>query len=471
MSLVPSSRVPFSTRGLRRGSGALVAAALSLTGFGCATATATAVATDTAPVTAAPVTTDPNTFVDHTGAPGYADPTTPALRTVRVSTSAQLTAALSGAVPGDAILLAAGTYSGPFSVSRSGTRAHPVVLQPAVGAAVTLRASIPYPSCAAVGPDENRTLAFSAGVSHWVVKGLTINGGLKISGENSSKVTKWQIPLMDRGEWQTRRQVPGSSAYDPSKTSGIPAFFTRLLGSTITGAEDVQILDSTITGKGIFGRLARYAVFSGNTITQIACGTGPGIWLSNFSHGNVVTGNDVSDIAHATDKPFMQEGIRLGNGSDYNVVTGNVVHDLAVGGRGMTTDQDSSFNLFTRNTADTVDIGFSEEQSGWGNIWTYNAVRNARVASYGIRMMDAPFDAPSKNSSSYNITMSCNTSTGSLLDFQAGAVAQGTFAGNRFSTFKVNDRLAGYWGSVGDTWNGVPTAPQTGNVPIGTSRC
>lgn len=143
MSLASCSRVPFSTRGLRRGSGALIAAALSLMGLGCASATATT----------APVTTDPNTFVTRTGAPGYADPATPALRKIPVSTAAGLTAALRGALPGDAIVLASGTYTGPFSISTSGTRAHPVVLQSAAGAAVTLRASLPYPSCAAIGPD------------------------------------------------------------------------------------------------------------------------------------------------------------------------------------------------------------------------------------------------------------------------------------------------------------------------------
>ena len=165
----------------------------------------------------------------------------------------------------------------------------------------------------------------------------------------------------------------------------------------------------------------------------------------------------------------MQEGIRLGNASDYNVVTGNFVHNLPVGGRGITTDQDSSFNLITMNTADSLSIGYNEEMSGWSNVWTYNTVSNANIVGFSIRMVDSSLTAPSQNSSSYNITMSCNTSTSSHKDFQAGALSGGTFAGNSFSTYQVNPRLTAYWGSAGNTWNGISTAPKTGVTSPGTT--
>jgi hypothetical protein len=50
-------------------------------------------------------------------------------RNVAVSTSAQLSAALSAALPGDVITLADGTYNGSFSVTRSGTADNPIFVR------------------------------------------------------------------------------------------------------------------------------------------------------------------------------------------------------------------------------------------------------------------------------------------------------------------------------------------------------
>lgn len=56
-----------------------------------------------------------------------ADPVSPTIRDV--STTAGLNAALAAAAPGDVILLAAGTYAGPFSFTASGTAANPIVIR------------------------------------------------------------------------------------------------------------------------------------------------------------------------------------------------------------------------------------------------------------------------------------------------------------------------------------------------------
>ena len=69
-----------------------------------------------------------------------------------MSTCGGLTTALADARPGDRIVLAAGTYTGPLDLKASGTADLHVVVAPAAGAAVTLTASLTYPSCAANGP-------------------------------------------------------------------------------------------------------------------------------------------------------------------------------------------------------------------------------------------------------------------------------------------------------------------------------
>lgn len=76
---------------------------------------------------------DPDGPVDQTftltGAtrPVPADPVTP--RAVSVSSAAELHTALQSAAAGDIITLSAGTYSGNFSISKSGTAANPIVIR------------------------------------------------------------------------------------------------------------------------------------------------------------------------------------------------------------------------------------------------------------------------------------------------------------------------------------------------------
>lgn len=60
------------------------------------------------------------------------DPKTP--RVVAVKSTAELKAALAGAVAGDVITLADGTYAGPFTLSKSGTAEQPIVVRGGPGA-------------------------------------------------------------------------------------------------------------------------------------------------------------------------------------------------------------------------------------------------------------------------------------------------------------------------------------------------
>jgi hypothetical protein len=78
------------------------------------------------------------TATSRTRAVPLANPVTP--RAVAVSTSAQLTTALSNAAPGDVITLANGTYTGPISISRSGTATNPIFIRGASRDGVVINA-------------------------------------------------------------------------------------------------------------------------------------------------------------------------------------------------------------------------------------------------------------------------------------------------------------------------------------------
>ncbi|MEO3936293.1 hypothetical protein V3N99_05970 [Dermatophilaceae bacterium Soc4.6] len=423
-------------------------------------------------VTPAPAATGPSSVTPDasltpaspglTGAPLAAALSAAPLRTVRVSSAAALQNAFDAARPGDLLLLDGGTYRGPFLIKSSGTGAHPVVVRPASGANVTLTATLSSPSCNATGPDPDRTLRFMDGASHWVLSTLSINGGVVISGTNADKTQNWQSKLINAKNWQARRAVPSSGARDSGLLVSATAYLSTVVGSPVSSADDIRILRSTITGKGIFGRLTRFGVIAGTTITDIACGTGPALWLSNFSSGWTIRGNDVSKVADSSASHYMHEGIRMGNQSNYNVVTNNAVHDMPGDSRGITTDQDSSWNLITGNTATKVSLGFNDQQAGWGNTWSYNVASNVGAAGFSFRMQDIGLSAPSPNSSTFYAVVSCNrvvASAPSVRGFQAGAMRGVTVKSNAFSTAYVGRNLAGYWAAQGNTFNGTKKPP------------
>lgn len=390
-------------------------------------------------------------------------------RTIAVTNAAQLQNAINGASPGDQIHLAPGTYSGPFSAQKSGTSAAPITVSAPQGG-VKLTAKLPMPSCGATGPDTNRTLSFTQGASHWVVRGLQIEGGISIASKNADAAQKWMSSRVAAGDWQGRRAVPGRATYDPAAARKAVAFLSKVTGQTIVPSENIQLIANTVTKKGVFGRMARYGVLDGNTITDVACGTGPAVWFPNFSDGWVIKNNTISRVAPSSASHYMQEGIRIGSASDYNVITKNVVRDLGTGGRAFTTDVDASWNTFSYNTADGIDIGFNDQQSGWGNTWDHNAVKNFRTAGFSFRMKDGSLPVPSKDTSTYLAKVTCNVASGSGVSLQAGALIASTFRSNSFSLVDINPRLAGYWSKQGNSYDGSSSAPSQ-RPKISTAGC
>lgn len=389
-------------------------------------------------------------------------------RTVTVSSEAALQTAVKGANPGDTIALRPGTYSGALKITRSGTASAPITLT-STGGVVTLTANLRMPKCGATSPDPNRTIEFGGGASHWNIKGLHIRGGITIMGDNAGLVRQWLT--RHSNDYKARRAVPGRATYDPSGILASTTYLQRQVNATLRPSLGISITNNVMTLKGIQSAMNKNGVISGNQISNIACGVGPGIWLGTFSDGWQVSGNTIHDIAASTWKHYMQEGVRVGGSSAYNLVTNNTVYNLPGDGRAFTTDEDGSWNTFSRNTATNVAIGYNDQKSGWGNRWTGNRVNTFRTAAFSFRMMDSGFSSPSRESSTFQATVSCNSAVGGRVVFQAGAMGGSTVSNNAFNgQVQLSSNLRRYWSSVGNTWDGSKRAPAE-RVSQATAGC
>ncbi|HET7172715.1 MAG TPA: hypothetical protein VFI30_00365 [Nocardioidaceae bacterium] len=388
-------------------------------------------------------------------------------RVVTVGTESQLAAAIGNATPGTAIRLRAGTYSGALTIRRSGTRTAPITISPAGNGPVTLTAHLSMPPCSASSPDPNRTVRFEQGASYWTISHLDIVGGVFLAGEGAGPFQKWFGDLVKSGNWQARRAIPGHGTDDFAADAHAIAYSAGQINHTLVPSDGVKIIDNDISLKGIHSAMNRYGTIAGNTIHNIACGVGPGVWLGSISDGWTVAYNHIYAIAAGTEH-FMYEGIRVGGGSSYNEVTHNYVEDLPGDARAFATDQDGSYNVFTYNTARGVAIGYNEEMSGWGNVWSHNFVADFRTAGFSLRMMDDKLTAPSMNSSSYRTRVTCNVVAGPGTALQIGAVKDGVFADNRFETVHLGKFVPSYWDGQGNVWNGGHAAPGAHPVSAAT---
>lgn len=90
------------------------------------------------------------------------------MRTLQVSTAAALSAALAEANPGDTIELAAGTYSGTFVATRSGTATQPITLRGPATAVLQNNAT-----------SGKRYGLYLNGANYWVLDGFTVSHSQK----------------------------------------------------------------------------------------------------------------------------------------------------------------------------------------------------------------------------------------------------------------------------------------------------
>ena len=378
---------------------------------------------------------------------------------------ATVQSAVDRATPGTTIKILAGTYTGAVKIKTSGTAAAPIRITPAGNGPVTLTYASKPQACSNSQPAADRTITIANGADYWQIDGLAIHNGIWIAGKKSNVAYSWLTNLVKANDYLTRRAVPGHGSRNQPATANTIAYLRTVTGaSDLDSADGIRIIGNTMTGRGIYGALASNGVIADNTISQIPCGIGPGIWLMTFSNNWTIAGNDISDIAISTAAHYMQEGIRLGSAADYNEVTGNIVHDLPGDGRGINTDVDASWNDFHRNTVSNVAIGYNDQMSGWGNRWEYNTVSGYRTYGFGFRLMDAQLATPSYASSSNGPIVRCNVTTGAVGKAKAlgvGGMMNGTFVGNQMPLIWLSKNLQTYWSAQGNTWNGSSLLPGT----------
>lgn len=293
----------------------------------------------------------------------------PAGRHVAVWTSAQLTAALAAARPGDTIALADGRYTGrtsvdghgaQFAATTSGTAAAPVTLVGSRRAVVD-------------GGDVHRRYGlYLAGASWWVVRGITVTGvkkglvldrsshvvldGLAVRGTGEEGVhlrtfsTDNLVTRCDVSRTGLSRPAYGEGVYVGSAVSSWGTYSggrpdasdrNRLVGNHIhgTGAENVDVKEgttgglvsgNTLDGTGMSGRSADSLVDVKGNDWQVLGNTGAHAPLDGFQVHRVVAGwgyrNRFRGNVLAVDAPgygIRVQSARLGTvvGCD-NTVTG-----------------------------------------------------------------------------------------------------------------------------------------------------
>jgi hypothetical protein len=110
-------------------------------------------------------------------------------RQIPVANRAQLTAALSNAMPGDVITLAAGTYTGSLAISRSGTAPNPIIIRGSSRSGVIIDAT-------------GSTYGLSIGGSNVFVENLTVRGsewGAGISNTEGTVIRGSRFTSINRG--------------------------------------------------------------------------------------------------------------------------------------------------------------------------------------------------------------------------------------------------------------------------------
>ncbi len=344
------------------------------------------------------------------------------------------------AKPGDTILVHAGSYDGVVAMTTSGTPRRPITLQSAGDGTVTLTASLLHRSCAETSPAKDRTVEILDGVDHWVIKDLTIEGGIFISGTDRQAL----------GDNVRNRSLPGRGLYDPE------AARSTILSLGADPADGIQILDSRISGRGIHVVAARDGRIEDNEIYDIDCGIGAAIWLNRFSDGWTVRGNHIHDIA-ASEQHYMSEGIRLGSGSMYNLIEENAVERANGPGRGIAADVHAGWNVIRRNRVSETDQGLSEQSASWGNQWLENITQNNRRFGFNIYgQSDGTLDPGTPSF----MQVRCNVGVGNPVGLSIGSVKKSEFRNNDFDSVSLTTKLRNQWGSAGNTWDGSASPPE-----------
>lgn len=236
-------------------------------------------------------------------------------RLVQVSTQAQLSSAVSAALPGDQIRMAAGTYSyGGFQISRDGTSADPITL-------CGPRTAVILNSSGVSGGASNLNADW------WVISGITVRNGLfGIHAVNGNHNVIDGVLIENVGQEGITFKGDSGSSYNIVRNSLIRH----------TGKHAVQ------WGEGIYIGDGRSGYISPSNYNQVINNSfGPGISVEHIDikapcKGTLVQGNahDATGTRAIADPHYAWAVISNQGGTDSRIlknVIRNVNHDILSG--------------------------------------------------------------------------------------------------------------------------------------------
>ncbi|HEY9029157.1 MAG TPA: hypothetical protein VIP05_33035 [Burkholderiaceae bacterium] len=297
------------------------------------------------------------------GAPAWAT-------TYDVSTASELTSALGKVNPGDTISLAAGTYRGSFTATRSGAKGNPITLKGPSTAVLT-----------------NSGYGFHLQANYWKLSGFSVNGaskGIVLDGANHNLLTGLTVHAIDEEgihfrTFSSDNVLQNSKVYDTGRTG--PGYGEAIyIGSansnwgSLTGGQPDTSNRNCVSGNTIGPDVAAEGVdIKEGTVGGIVVGNhydATGISGQNFAdsfidakgNGYLIYGNTVSNAGKST---VLKDGFQThqqlpGYGND-NTFQANTV-DLESTGYG--------FNVATATTGTKVcsDNKVTTAGSGFANV-------------------------------------------------------------------------------------------------------
>jgi hypothetical protein len=287
--------------------------------------------------------------------PAWLHPPRPAAwsTTYAVSTAAQLTDALGKVSPGDTITLAAGTYSGSFAATRSGTTGHPITLSGPATAILT----------------NSGGYGFHLEANYWKLTGFTVahaSKGIVLDRANHNLLDSLTVHDID-DEGIHMRVFSSDNVLQKSKVynTGLvaPGFGEGIyLGSansnwgSLTGGQPDTSDRNCVANNTIGPNVAAEGL-------DIKEGTHDGVVVGNHYDATGISGQNYADsFVDAKGNGYLIYGNAVSNpGHTHVIVDGFQTHEQVSG--------DGDDNTFQANTVDleSTGYGFNVSSSTSGN--------------------------------------------------------------------------------------------------------
>lgn len=267
-----------------------------------------------------------------------------ATRVVHVSTAAQLTSAKDNAVPGDSIVLASATYSGRWTVTKSGDECHRIYLTGPRTAVL-------------LGPDlTGGTGLYLNGADYWTLDGFTVKKNIAGIALKNGALHNDVLNVRVTGTGQAALVIKQNSSHNR----------LRFNEADHTGISNPQ-----------FGE----CVYIGTTEGQWVNGE-PDRSDSNEVYGNNLhdcTADEVQSMAGTTGTLIRKNTM---DGAGMVAVAGSPPHWVLAMGNEMLVDSNTATNALTQ--------GIKVRRSTTANEWGSNVVFGANTMTMGTKAASYP---------------------------------------------------------------------------------